>query len=146
MREPTPIFLSYSSFHNLVKDRTSRDGFIHFWRPLDRPRNQRRLPLHVVRLLKTLASRPSHNVSIPMLAVSLFPCDVDLQAYTIEYYWKLRLGLEQTTTARRYRRVSEEERRLIQRLREQGYSIYEIARRLNRPVSTIYYVVKRLGE
>lgn len=46
---------------------------------------------------------------------------------------------------RRHRRITKEELEQIKKLYEQGASIYEIARRLDRSVSTIAYVLKRLG-
>jgi len=45
----------------------------------------------------------------------------------------------------RHRRLSKEELEQIKKLFEQGASIYEIARRLDRPVSTIAYALKKLG-
>ncbi len=46
---------------------------------------------------------------------------------------------------KRHRRLTEQELREIERLFRDGASIYEIAKRLNRPESTIYYALKRLG-
>ncbi|MET1101193.1 MAG: helix-turn-helix domain-containing protein [Pyrodictiaceae archaeon] len=43
-------------------------------------------------------------------------------------------------------RVSDEELEKIIRLYLEGKSIYEIAKIVDRPVSTIYYVVKKFGE
>ncbi len=43
------------------------------------------------------------------------------------------------------RRLSHEELEEIRRLWEQGKSIYAIAKELNRPVSTVYAALKRLG-
>ncbi len=45
----------------------------------------------------------------------------------------------------KHRRLSKEELEQIKKLYEQGASIYEIARRLNRQVSTIAYALKKLG-
>jgi len=45
----------------------------------------------------------------------------------------------------KHRRLSEEELEQIKKLYTQGASIYEIARRLDRPESTVYYALKRLG-
>jgi len=46
---------------------------------------------------------------------------------------------------RRHRRLSDEELEQIRRLYLSGASVYEIAKRLDRPESTIYYALKRLG-
>lgn len=46
---------------------------------------------------------------------------------------------------RRHRRLSDEELEQIRRLYLSGASVYEIARRMDRPESTIYYALKRLG-
>ncbi len=46
---------------------------------------------------------------------------------------------------KRHRRLTEEEIEEIKKLYLEGASIYEIAKRLDRPESTIYYALKRLG-
>lgn len=46
---------------------------------------------------------------------------------------------------KRHRRLTENELREIEKLYREGASIYEIAKRLDRPESTIYYALKRLG-
>jgi len=46
---------------------------------------------------------------------------------------------------KRHRRLTPEEIEAIKKLYLEGASIYEIAKRLNRPESTIYYALKRLG-
>ena len=44
-----------------------------------------------------------------------------------------------------HRPVTEEEAKLIADLYKSGHSIYSIAKRLGRPESTIYYVLRRQG-
>ncbi len=44
-----------------------------------------------------------------------------------------------------HRRITPEEVEEIRKLYEQGASVYEIAKRLKRPISTVYAVLKRLG-
>jgi transposase len=46
---------------------------------------------------------------------------------------------------RRHKRLTSEEIEEIRQLYESGRTIYEIAKMLDRPVSTIYYALKRLG-
>jgi transposase len=46
---------------------------------------------------------------------------------------------------KRHRRLTQEEIEFIKKLYLEGASIYEIAKRLERPESTIYYALKRLG-
>ena len=46
---------------------------------------------------------------------------------------------------KRHRRLTEEEIEEIKKLYMSGKTIYEIAKIMDRPESTIYYVLKRLG-
>ena len=46
---------------------------------------------------------------------------------------------------KRHRRLTRDELEEIKKLYEEGRTIYEIAKMLNRPESTIYYALKRLG-
>ncbi len=46
---------------------------------------------------------------------------------------------------RRHRRLTPEEIEEIKRLYMEGRTIYEIAKMLDRPESTVYYTLKRLG-
>jgi predicted transcriptional regulator len=44
-----------------------------------------------------------------------------------------------------HRRLTEEELKTIEDMYRAGASVYEIAKRLGRPESTIYYALKKLG-
>jgi len=66
-------------------------------------------------------------------------------------YRALKRLLEQGRVERRvkksgpHRRLTDEELETIARLYKEGVPVYRIAKELDRPVSTIYYALKRLG-
>ena len=80
---------------------------------------------------------------ISTLAI-LLSNDIDEQATIVEYYHSIRLGIR-NKASRRYRKASEDEVSKILEMYKQGFSISAIAKELNRPVSTIYYILKRYG-
>ena len=51
--------------------------------------------------------------------------------------------LNSTAPRRKYKKASEEEVQQILRLHAEGHSMKSIAKMLNRPVSTIHYIIKR---
>ncbi len=60
--------------------------------------------------------------------------------YRILHSYGVKLRRKAYTTRGR---VSEEEKELILRLYREGKSVYEIAKIVKRPVSTVHYVLKR---
>ena len=89
------------------------------------------------RILGSLAKHKVHDTQYIIKIITSHTFSAEEQIYLLEYYYRVAGLLK---PKHRYNPVSQEERQEIRELREQGLSYAEIARRLNRHVSTIWYV------
>lgn len=96
-------------------------------------------PYHIKKLYARLR-RWRYNVA---LAAADVANTADAQILLIMIYWRNKGVIE--LTRRCYRNLTTEEKFTIMEMYKAGYSIYAIAKKLDRPSSTIYYYLKRIG-
>ena len=131
-------YIVYDNYLNKTRIRTKgKEGYIIFHKPLlpTHLKNKRARRYFIWKIIRRFV-----NTDIPpyLLAVSITP-NVEEQYYIVKYISAKRNGIK----LRRYNRLSKAEKRKIIEMRLRGTSIYEIARKLGRHVSTVYYFLKR---
>ncbi len=145
-------FIVYDSYHNTIRDKTSKEGFMVQWNIM--PNQCDRYKLYTKEWQECVCvERVSGDAGAAKL-VAMYrnnvPIDVIMQHFNLSspscIYIILRLyGLEPRKQYNSRGRLTSEELEQIRQLYERGESIYSIAKKLNRPTSTIYYALKRMG-
>jgi len=94
-------------------------------------------------LLHLLAVKAKAGEEFPRDIVIARQSSAEAQYSALVFFYKVRDGWDHPTARSQMKKVSKEETEKIIKWRREGVSKKEIARRLNRHVSTIYYVCKR---
>ena len=92
-----------------------------------------------IKILTALA-HDKHNPRAVLQIITQHGIDAKEQLYLLEYYYRQR-GL--LRAKHKYNPVTAQEEQEILELYRAGVPLLHIAKKLNRHVSTIYYVVKR---
>lgn len=98
----------------------------------------------IIRYVKYISNNNSYGndgFSILMHVCEKFSiCDAKSQIYLLEYI----IHRIKQRSNRRYIRYTNQERKLVVSLYRSGYSIYKIAKTLNMPFSSVYYIIRNL--
>lgn len=145
-------YFVYDSKNNLMRNRTTKEGFIQHWAPVDCNLKYKKYSR------KWQECKCINAVGGDMAAaelVKLYKQGVPLDVLKIRYGLRSAhciyvilsmygIKAQRNPHKKKRKRLSEEELEQIKKLYKQGASIYEIAKRLDRPVSTIAYTLKKL--
>ena len=96
-----------------------------------------------LKYLATLAKNSDNNSKTHLKEIIKITSDAEEQYALVIFYWKCK-GII-TPKSHKYNKLQPHEIQKIKEMYVAGYSIYAIAKALNRHTSTIYYVLKRLG-
>jgi DNA-binding CsgD family transcriptional regulator len=145
-------FIVYDHYHNLTKNRTTREGFIVHYAPIPSDCSKYEVYSREWQECKCIDAVGGDENAAKLVAMyrNGVPIDAIMRHFNLSsphcVYVVLRLyGVSPRRKYNARGRLSREELERIRQMYLEGRSIYSIAKELGRPPSTIYYALKRMN-
>ena len=147
-------YIAYDSYHNLIKNRTEKEGFVTHWAPMPTDCSKYERFSEAWQKCKCLEAVGGEAAAAKLVAMyrSGVPIQQIMRHFNLQsphcVYVILRWYGVEPQRRGRYKargRLGPEELERIRRMYLEGRSIYAIAKELGRPPSTIHCALKRMG-
>jgi len=134
---------SYYQYYNVIRNRTEKQGYIVHWHPYVKLSYAEYVCIKKVGFSNVNKVVSMYEKGVPLQRIQeIFGLASCSCIYVILAYFGVKPRRKKHT---KRGLLSEKEIKEIKNRYESGESIYSIAKKLGRPPSTIYYVLKRLG-